>query len=996
MATITKVPTCGVTGLSIARNSNGTRQIVAKWNIPKELSNDTDHRAEGFYVHFTINCVTHAGKAMTLKYERTAGASTTQWTFYFDEAHGFVATNKKHYYRSSFYPYRASGEKVDRPRIVSITASICPYNRKGSSRKWQSRTYKFEVPRTPVITGLAMNEQTGVVTMTVKHDAGNDYRENYHTYCWIGVWDNRLNNGKGGYVAQRSWTFGTNQETSSNTVDVTGRMGLYVGDYIGIHTGAWSRGIRGQSAKAEKRLYISYPWAPEITSIGFGDKAKQALTDNTKATVWCKTNATTPHPVSGIKLQVLRNTEYTRASQLSAEDWANAEDIAQDNGSCNALAALVGNLRSNDGLYTFIRLKTWNMFESIYYRFSTVRRLDEVFHALPTPPTAADDPCGIVSAVTGDNGESVDLVIAHNNDGNTGTEVSWSDDPDAWESTEKPKLFNVTWSKAASSTVHGTTYTRRATLHVRGLTEGTRYYFRARRYLEGEDATTYGSYDLSSGYVSCVPTSAPESVTLLADMVHPSGTDLLVSWSVEATAPQTSWQLITGETRTETEYYGTVPKTHYYIRGDTDRNYKVVNVARASDARGSYVIPWKWMKARINNTGSDTIPLAVRVSTGGDMVTSEAVLVTVVEAPTLTVTAADLTARPQTVTLACNKISDVALVVLSQGVSGDYPSGSRGQESGDAVWTDAFTPEWEAVVVDGEVTGWTATVGIPESADLMDGGAYTVTAVATDAVTGMESERASAEFGVDYSRKSPGPPEDGVIVTPYDVTEADTGWRTRGCTIELPESETFADGDYYDVYRVTPDGPDLIAEGIAPGTVIDDPFAPFGDDGGGHAYRVSVRTVDGCVNWADYQYELAGLDLRLDWDEGYVELPYNLSLSGQWEKPFERRRHLGGTVEGYWDEGTTYDEGLSTDLIRIGEPEKSRAVRALAAWCGPVLVRTPDGRCYDADVEVRSYGQSSSSGVLAVSLDAARVDLTEAHMAVLPEPEPEEEQGAGS
>lgn len=992
--TITKVPTCGVYGMSIARNSNGTRQIVAKWSIPKALSDDTDHRAEGFYVHFTINCVDRNGKSFTLKYEKTGGASTTQWTLYFDDAHGFDATNKKHYTRSSFYPYRAPGEKVDRPRIVSVTASVCPYNSKGSSRKWESRTLKFEVPRTPSITGLSMNEQTGVVTMTVKHDAGTDARENYHTYCWIGVWDSRQNNGKGGYIEQKTWTFGTGSETSSNSIDVSGRMGLYVGDYIAVHVGAWSRGIRGQSAKAKRKaLYVSYPWAPEIAGIGFGDNDKEAITDNTKATVWCDTNQTEPHPVSGIKLQVLRNTEYTRASQLSAEDWANAEDVAQDNGYCRALAALVGSLRSNDGLYTFIRLKSWNMFESIYYRFSKVRRLDEVFQALPTPPTAADDPCGIVSAVTGDNGTSVDLVVAHNNDGNTGTEVSWSDDPDAWESNKVPEIFNVTWSKAKSSTVHGTAYTRQATLHIRGLTEGTRYYFRARRYLEGDDATTYGSYDLDDGLVSCVPTSVPENVTLLASTTHPSGSDLLVSWSADATAPQTSWQLITGETRTETDYDG---KVHYYIRGDTDKNYKVVNVARASDARGSYVIPWSWIDARIADTGSDTIPLAVRMSTGGDMVTSEAVLVTVVDAPTLSVTTADLTARPQTIALECSTLADVALVVLSNGVSGYYTDGSRTQETGDAVWTAMITPEWEEVIEDEEVVGWTAEVGIPETCDLLDGGTYTVTAVATDTVTGMESERASAEFSVDYSRKSPGPPEDGVIVTPYDVTDADTGWRTRGCTVELPESETFEDGDYYDVYRVTPDGPDLIAEGIAPDTVIDDQFAPFGDDGGGHAYRVSVRTVDGCVNWADYPYELAGLDLRLDWEEGFVELPYNLSLSGQWEKPFERRRHLGGTVEGYWDEGTTYDEGLSTDLIRIGEPEKSRAVRALAAYCGPVLVRTPDGRCYDADVEVRSYGQSSSSGVLAVSLDAARVDLTEAHMAVLPEPEPEQEQGAGS
>ena len=50
-------------------------------------------------------------------------------------------------------------------------------------------------------------------------------------------------------------------------------------------------------------------------------------------------------------------------------------------------------------------------------------------------------------------------------------------------------------------------------------------------------------------------------------------------------------------------------------------------------------------------------------------------------------------------------------------------------------------------------------------------------------------------------------------------------------------------------------------------------------------------------------------------------------------------------------------------------------------------MRTPDGRCYDANVDVRSYRWSFDDGAVPVSFDVKRIDLTEEHMASLPEPD---------
>ena len=279
-------------------------------------------------------------------------------------------------------------------------------------------------------------------------------------------------------------------------------------------------------------------------------------------------------------------------------------------------------------------------------------------------------------------------------------------------------------------------------------------------------------------------------------------------------------------------------------------------------------------------------------------------------------------------------------------------------------------------------TVYYTSVELPNGLDLWDGASYDVTVTTKDGETGLDSDPATAELVCSWAHQAPDPP-DGVAVTPRDETDAD-GRRMLSAVVLLVAPEGAGDGDVCDVWRVTPDGPCLVAEGVSPSATVTDPWAPFGGDT--LAYRVSMRTTDGDVSWRDYAYVLPCDSLRVDFGDEYVELPYDIAISDAFSKDFESRAHLDGTRSGYWSAGADRKASLSTDVVRVTEPEKAMALRRLARHDGPCLVRTPDGCAYEADVEV-SLDSSHATSRLAVALDATEVSPSGEYMATVIEGE---------
>ena len=200
-------------------------------------------------------------------------------------------------------------------------------------------------------------------------------------------------------------------------------------------------------------------------------------------------------------------------------------------------------------------------------------------------------------------------------------------------------------------------------------------------------------------------------------------------------------------------------------------------------------------------------------------------------------------------------------------------------------------------------------------------------------------------------------------------------------SIAVTAPDGTADGDTCEVYRVTPDGAALIASGVKFGSKLVDRFAPFASAASdvSMAYRVCTRTGYGTCAWRDVAYGLVGESLRFDWDGKHLELPYSLGISEAFSKDFEGRKHMDGSIGGYWEKGVERKADVSTEIMRFESGEQEELIRDLARYAGAVFVRTPGGLAFDANVEVSKVEESCEKGVIGVSLDISEIDLTDLH-----------------
>lgn len=303
---------------------------------------------------------------------------------------------------------------------------------------------------------------------------------------------------------------------------------------------------------------------------------------------------------------------------------------------------------------------------------------------------------------------------------------------------------------------------------------------------------------------------------------------------------------------------------------------------------------------------------------------------------------------------------------------------------------DTVYNEWSNVVVRRDAllaayppdeTVYQRHVTAPPNLDLIDGASYSVSATATDTRTDLSSEEVVNAFKVDWEHKAPVPPSE-IAVLPSDETD-DDGIRTLSALLTLSAPEGFRRDDLYDVYRVCADGCQLVAEGVALDGVVRDMFAPFGK--ANLSYRIACRTSDGDVDWVDFPYTLRASHSRLDFGSTYVELPFNLVVdSGSYAKNSEQRMHLGATrPEGYWGDGYTRQVSISSDMIKSSSVDTRERLHELGRYAGPVLVRTLDGCCFEADVSPSSFAWKHNDMAMPVELQGTEISLTSEHMATV-------------
>ena len=431
---------------------------------------------------------------------------------------------------------------------------------------------------------------------------------------------------------------------------------------------------------------------------------------------------------------------------------------------------------------------------------------------------------------------------------------------------------------------------------------------------------------------------------------------------------------------------------------------------------------------------NNTLSFNVQASTGSDYVISENKTVTITEAPTLTTTVgATLTAQPFSFTAAASTPCRLLVIVASEGASGQFPTGKLTQTAGDTIHSDIYEPEWTTIQ-----SGVSTTITLPNGLDFWNLGNYELSVTAIDDSTGLSSETIKRSFSVAWSHNAVPPisvyvqttdsqidstktyytrtgsgteadpyvyeivdePSAGdlsnyyeeqayVKLTTIDETD-DTGKHRKAVQIDLTAPEGTVSTDVYDIYRLSGDGAQLIGEGFPLEYTTADEYAPFGEDLTLY-YRVAVRTSDGAVDYSDFEYNATGNYLRLDWDSYSLELPFNISVTDNYKKSVEIRQHMDGNSDGYWNQNIERSGSLSTDVIRLVQPNEISLAKQLARYPGVVFVRTPIGDAYEADVQVTELA-ATHKNITSIAIDASEVGLTQEFMLPVPETEEEEEE----
>lgn len=702
---ITSKPTAKVGYMSAPRrNTGGSRTMVVTYKLAASATDDNNAaRVEGFEVLWDVRAWRKDDSKKTLIRHFTAKYAEPDLRSVHLDLTSFRPTElKKVLTRDDYYPQSVWCVRV-------VMCAIRCYNRKGVG-PWVITEAKFLQPAQPSISALVQDATSGVVSCKVTVPSGENMQEVYN-----GFWRRTVYNSATKKTTTATGTIARGK-SAAISYNVANRQQLTYAQYVRVVVEAWSRGYWGDSKVTKRTIYVSWPAKPSITKLEVPNSKPATKVTARLANKGGKLSED-PHPTTGVKLQKLVNVPYARGSDIPGN--ASWEDVSSDDGKCTALSCSVGDLQPEVGLHSWVRVKTWNQIEDLFCIYSDPMHVDALYKAPPPEPTAADDPAVIVSASSEGDGTSVALTWAWQpagtTDDSTGTEISWSDNANAWNSTEPPKTFQTTTAGTARDTVIGTTtYKRVATIHVPGLANGKTYHFRVRRYLVTEGTPSYGRY---SSTASC-QLAAPEEpdATVSVECTTPAhverGGALEVSWtwaSSDEDAVQEGWQVITGRTTTS----GRVTRI----------TSNVVVLANGTDERGATGITHAVLEGKVGTATS--FPVAVVVTAGGVTAQSAARVVNVADRPTLQAYAPDVTEQPAEIGLYASTECDVVATLSAVGAAGDYPDGTRQQAGGDTVWSDVIRPSWSSRglslgnMLTNAPSGWER--GSLRSADVYDG-----------------------------------------------------------------------------------------------------------------------------------------------------------------------------------------------------------------------------------------------------------------------------------
>lgn len=867
-------------------------KATATWTIPAKATKNgakDDARFDGLDMNWVYDAVPKTkglkkGKGDTIVHDSTGKEKTKSDSDKFD--------------RKKYHPYTSTKLRY----IEFWVRGYNVQNRKKVYGPWAHKALGILAPAAPGTT-LSYNATNGVVTASYSTSHPDGSNECCRTKCWVTVDGAKKIDG----------TAYTDTTKTLGSWEVPSARNLAIGAFKKCMLTAVNQGLAGDSAQSGKTVYVVHPnpgtlGTPALVYATKGVKETAMVrvpvtsTGSVKVGTDSKGKAMLEYPET-VTLQrvkdVPNDNDPTSASQM--DGWT---DVMSDNGSTNGLSDTWAQGVSGVGLHTWYRLKSERDGYTVLSMPVCAKALDV------TRSSTVAGAANIDTIASGADGKSLTITLSGKQADDEGYEVSWSDEADAWVSTEQPKTFETSGSS----------------LVIKGLEEGVRYYVKARAYdIDADGNHVYGQY---SGVKDETPYTTPSTVVLLGDSTTPRGSALQLSWTYDTDAQQRGWRLVR-------------PDGSVFKKGDNPTCAYTVTPAEYGN--------------------SASISLRVEITTGGGWARSDNRTFSFSDPPTCSMSIAQtLTAQPLTATVLSATGDVVTLSVTAHGCGGTGIGNSMDQMPGDTVWSGSLSPEWSGTGV-----SRMATIELPRGLVLHNGASYTVRASVLDNATELSSNPVEADFKVNWEHTASQPS----VQVSADVAE-------RSASISVAAPADYAAGDRFDLYRSTADGEKLIASGVPFGSTVTDRMAPFSSTGGGLSYVAVTRTVDGdtCAS-DDAEYSIACRALRFDWDDRYVELPYNFAASDSFEKDSEVRMHVDGTRTAHWNGAVTRNASLSTDVIKFRDAEQQELVRDMLQHTGSVFVRTPDGLAFAADVRSGTIERSYNSKVVGMSFSAVEHDL---------------------
>ena len=581
-------------------------------------------------------------------------------------------------------------------------------------------------------------------------------------------------------------------------------------------------------------------------------------------------------------------------------------------------------------------------------------------------------------------------------------EISWSQNPNAWESTEEPSTYTIT-------------NLNEGFWRVSGLETGVTWYFRVRLANITNDAASYGPYsDVRSMDLSSAP-AVP--VLTLSDGVITNDGSVTAAW-VYVTTDNTP------------QAYAEICQ----LSGNSYTNIIAHTTGEQHITLDAEEMGW---------TSGNEYNLCVRVTSesGKESEWSDPVTVYVAEPLTCTITSTSLTS--QTIVVDYHPTAtpsgapeDLVINAYTFGDAMDNTAGTYAFTITDGVWTynsEEIDPQdygmyssttsgsfTVALTVDPETATENALTVMPLTATITGAGSGGTTTLTIERLYEYKMERPDGEPQDGYEGETVailsqmgeaqmsvndliGALDDGAYYRLIATVSDDMGqsasastdfivrWShqagipggtvsTNGsvCVITPTAPAEYASGDVCDIYRLSADKPALIISGGTFGTAYVDPYPAIGE---GMGYRIVHRTVNGdyiTANnqpaWTDLIDEavLNEYCIIIDFNGERVVLPYNIGLNSRWTKDFKVTSYLGGAQQGDWNPVVTRTATYTVSLL--SGDDTIMAVRRLADYHGICHIRTPEGSSYNCNIDVSENQTFAPSEKVNYTITATRVD----------------------